>query len=160
LENGGLMIKLTMKEHKAIQRALKSPDTYRAPIHDFLSKSGLTVEGRAKKRAPVDTGRYRASIKTEVEPLVAYVGSNLKYAPFIEYGTRPHWPPLSAMQPWARRHGFPSGRGGAFLVARRIAQRGTKALMVLHSAKDDSMNDIQRFLKQAAKAIERRITSG
>ena len=154
------MVKLTMKEQKAIQRALKSPDTYREPIHTFLSKSGLKVEGRAKKRAPVDTGRYRASIKTEVEPLVAFVGSNLKYAPFIEYGTRPHWPPLSALQPWARRHGFPRGRTGAFLVARRIARRGTKALKVLHSAKDDSLHDIQRFLKQAAKAIERRIIRG
>lgn len=44
-----------------------------------------------------------------------------KYAAPLEYGSKPHWPPISALEGWAQRHGIP-----AFLVARKIAMEGTK----------------------------------
>lgn len=44
-----------------------------------------------------------------------------KYAAVQEYGSKPHWPPISALEGWAQRHGIP-----AFLVARKIATEGTK----------------------------------
>jgi len=154
------MLKLTIKENKILKKALTDPVTYRQPIDGFLRKAGFTVEGRAKKRAPVDTGRYRSSIKTEVQELRSIIGSNLVYAPFIEFGTRPHWPPLSALQPWARRHGFPRGRTGAFLVARAIARRGTKAQKVMTTSLKDSLGDIERLLKDTARDIQRRFKSG
>lgn len=44
--------------------------------------------------------------------------------------TRPHFPPIAAVQPWAMFRGFPA-RGGGFLVARAIAKKGTPIIPFL-----------------------------
>ena len=126
------------------------------PLRTFLARSGFTVEAEAKRRSPVDTGRLRASIATDVQPFMVSIGSNVKYAPFVEFGTRPHFPPLQAMQPWARRHGFPSGNAGAFLVAKAIARRGTKPKPFLVPALVNSLRQINIWLEDLGKEIEAR----
>jgi hypothetical protein len=55
--------------------------------------------------------------------LVYAVGSAAKQAPFIEFGTRPHFPPVSAIAAWCRRKGIPES--AAFPIARAIGERGT-----------------------------------
>jgi len=56
-----------------------------------MEKGVLVIEGEAKRRCPVDTGRLRASITTaasvEGEQVVATVGTNVEYAAAVEYGT-------------------------------------------------------------------------
>jgi phage gpG-like protein len=135
---------------------MADPKLVKGPLKTFLTRSGFYVQGQAKERAPVDTGRLRNSIATKVEETRALIGTNLSYAPHVEFGSRPHWPPLSAMQPWARRHGFPAGRRGAFLVARRIAQRGTKARLFLTKGLAASTNQIARYLEMMAREMEGR----
>lgn len=56
-----------------------------------LLRLGLRVQNEARKFCPVDTGRLRSSIqhvpgRDDRGPYVD-VGSNVKYAPFIEFGT-------------------------------------------------------------------------
>ena len=55
-----------------------------------LEAVGLKAEGYAKRKAPVDTGRLRNSISHAVseEESVAYIGTNVEYAPYVEMGTR------------------------------------------------------------------------
>ena len=137
------------------------PERIGGPALAFLEKAGHIVEAKAKQRAPVDRGRLRASISTQVEGhpgdiahMRAVVGTSLTYAPFVEFGTKPHWPPLSALQPWARRHGFPPGNKGAFLVARKIAQFGTPPRPYLLPALAESGNEINALLKEMAQDIE------
>jgi len=143
-----------------IRRALKDPQMVMGPIRSFLQKSGFTVEGQAKENAPVDTGRLRSSITSRVAEHQVFIGSNVEYAPYVEFGTDPHFPPLDAMQPWARRHGFPAGRSGAFLVAQAIARRGTRARAFLKPALESSAGAIKGFLGAAAREIERRWKGG
>lgn len=51
----------------------------------------LAIEGKAKEFCPVDTGRLRASLHTEVQSwLEAYVATNVEYAAAVEDGTKPH----------------------------------------------------------------------
>jgi HK97 gp10 family phage protein len=152
------MMEITFKVKGAerLSAALRDPALVEGPIRDFLEASGSVVERSAKTKAPVDTGRLKNSIISTVQGLRAVVVAGVKYAPFVEFGTRPHWPPLSAMQPWARRHGFPAGRAGAFLVARAIAQRGTKAQPFMEPALRENESRINRFLDIAARNIERR----
>lgn len=72
-----------------------------------IKRAALAVEGGAKERCPVDTGRLRASVTHEVAPdgLSAVVGTNVEYAPYIEFGTsRMHaqpflFPALEAHRP-------------------------------------------------------------
>lgn len=47
----------------------------------------IAVESEAKRRAPVDTGRLRASITHDSDATGAIVGTNVEYAPFQELGT-------------------------------------------------------------------------
>ncbi|WP_236886645.1 HK97 gp10 family phage protein [Dehalococcoides mccartyi] len=45
------------------------------------------MANRAKKATVVDTGRLRASIATQISDLSAEIGTNVEYAPFVEFGT-------------------------------------------------------------------------
>jgi len=62
-----------------------------------MSRIVLQIERDAKKNAPVDTGNLKGSIESEVRiegggagglEIAGFVGSNVKYAPFVELGTR------------------------------------------------------------------------
>lgn len=55
-----------------------------------VARSALAIQGTAKTLAPVDTGRLRNSIAVEFMDggLSARIGTNVEYAPFVEFGTR------------------------------------------------------------------------
>lgn len=52
-----------------------------------MEKCGLVAEGYAKRLCPVDTGNLRNSIAHAVQGKVAYIGTNVEYAPYVEMGT-------------------------------------------------------------------------
>jgi hypothetical protein len=56
-------------------------------ITKCLIKSCLLVENSAKEKVPVDTGALRRSITSEVKEKEGVVGTNLLYAPYVEFGT-------------------------------------------------------------------------
>ena len=56
-------------------------------IEKGLTGAALLVEGDAKLRTPVDTGNLRSSLNHTVEPTEATVGTNVEYAPYVEFGT-------------------------------------------------------------------------
>ena len=108
-------------------------------LEQYLRAAATTVMGEAKRRAPVDVGTLRTSINTRVETqgttVIAGIGSNLKYAPFMEYGTglvhdHPSWPREehlvgpSRLQAWAQRKGRGGGEFNAYSVAAAIRKRG------------------------------------
>lgn len=51
-----------------------------------LEAIGVTAVNYAKEDCPVDTGRLRASIDHAVEGEDAYIGTNVEYAPYVEFG--------------------------------------------------------------------------
>lgn len=53
----------------------------------LLERACLVVENEAKINCPVDTGQLRSSITHEVHDQVGEVGTNVEYAPYVEYGT-------------------------------------------------------------------------
>lgn len=131
-------------------------DLHGEPFLQGMRNATLLVTRDAKRYAPVDTGRLRASITPEVRisgPMTVQgiVGSNVTYAPFVELGTKPHWPPVGALEVWARRHGT-----SAFLVARAISRRGTKAVKYLERAFTDNISRIVGYLDAAVQGIVRR----
>ena len=56
-------------------------------IQKGLQKAVLVVERQAKEDCPVDTGRLRASITSEVSGDEGKVGTNVEYAADVEFGT-------------------------------------------------------------------------
>lgn len=55
-----------------------------------FEKIGLAGERYAKKACPVDTGRLRSSISHtyDVNLEEVFIGTNVEYAPYVEFGTR------------------------------------------------------------------------
>ncbi len=52
-----------------------------------LEAIGARAETHAKALTPVDTGNLRNSMAHAVSGDTAYIGSNVEYAPYVEYGT-------------------------------------------------------------------------
>ena len=106
------------------------------PFQMGMARATLRVERSAKLKAPVDTGRLRASITPEVRQVSGgwegVVGSIVKYAPFQELGTRPHFVPAQYIGRWSQRHGL--GGGGLFVSG--------KAQPFLQPAFDDNLSKI------------------
>jgi len=146
---------LSDDELKDVQRQMKNKKFIGGPLKDFLSSSVFEVEAIAKEDAPVDTGRYRGSITTDVAPTQAVVGSNLEYAPTLEFGQRPgKRPPVEPIEKWARRKGFTNPRGAAFSIARRIFQQGREGYKTLTRAMDTASPKIDMHLRSMISAIE------
>lgn len=57
-----------------------------------LESIGQEAEGYAKDDVPVDTGRLRNSIAHTVNDSeqAVYIGTNVEYAPYVEYGEYQH----------------------------------------------------------------------
>lgn len=56
-------------------------------LKSALTESALVVETSAIKKVPVDTGQLKGSITSEILYDRARVGTNVEYAPYVEYGT-------------------------------------------------------------------------
>lgn len=124
------------------------------PARSFLNRWAIATERQAKANAPVGvTGNLRRSLTHDVDsgefPTSARVGTNTTYAPYVHEGTRPHWPPIAAITPWARKKGIPP-----YLVARSIARKGTKAQPFLRDAADSTEGRIPGWLALMASEIE------
>ena len=68
-------------------------DGIKEAIQRALVRIGLECEGYAKKLCHVITGRLQNSITHYVDGDSVYVGTNVEYAPFVEFGTsksKPH----------------------------------------------------------------------
>lgn len=57
-------------------------------LQDAVAKFAFSVERESKKVTPVDTGRLRASIATDVGTLRATIAPHTNYAVFVHEGTR------------------------------------------------------------------------
>lgn len=108
-------MKLTVKmQEKSVKNALRKFDLYNKKsqkgIVDEINRAGLLIETEAKKNAPVDHGRLRASIHNETKNsqgfrysdstgkkydgsltskpkgLGVVVGTNVEYAAAVEFG--------------------------------------------------------------------------
>jgi HK97 gp10 family phage protein len=83
-----IIVKLDRKNSNALRKIEELGGNLRSAIRKALERSAMSVQSQAKLLAPVDTGRLRASIDRRIEGRTAYVGTNLDYAPYVEYGTR------------------------------------------------------------------------
>lgn len=78
-------------------------------VKKALDRAGLIVENDAKRRCPVGkTGLLRNSIQHRVENSgwenACYVGTNVEYAPYVEFGTGIHAANGDGRQtPWVYR---------------------------------------------------------
>lgn len=119
-----------------------------------LREAGMLVEAEAKARVPVRTGNLRRSIGSIVEPItgrpVSTVFASARYAPFVEFGTRPHTPPIGPLRRWARGKDVSAGA-----VWAAIRKRGTKPHPFMEPALEDKRAQVVERMNQAIEAALR-----
>ncbi len=161
-------IQVTVTGLEPLLKRLDDPQVRQA-LHRRMNEATILVANQAKINAPVDTGRLRASIHNRVEDVsngvIGRVGPNVFYGPYMEFGTgtqsdfpgrtgKHHWPPVSALQVWAGRHGFANG----FIVARIIGRRGgLKPRRYLRRALQSKLRQALDRLALAAQDVAKRI---
>ena len=106
----------------------------------------------AKPYPPINSGHYKASWKwwDGGDENTILVGTDSPYRPELEYGSRPHFPPLSPIALWAQRKFGLSpedAKKAAFAIARKIAKVGTKPRYINLG----SQNEFQKILNQSVK---------
>lgn len=81
------------------------------------------------------------------------------YWKYIEYDTKPHWPPVDKIQEWIRikpvlprpdNNGkLPTPDQLAFLIGRKISEDGTKGTNDLHNAVEEVNNEFMARIEEA-----------
>lgn len=129
-------------------------ETMAAAVSAAVIASAARIEGRAKEKAPVDTGNLRNSIQhRRTGPLEAQVEPGAEYAAAVEFGTgvfstdpeADHQPIV--IEPRERRAlSWP----GAEHPVRRVVQQGQPARPYLVPAAEEER---QRFAAAVAAAL-------
>lgn len=113
---------------------MQMPDVAARELHAFMVRTTAHLQTEVQERTPTTHGTLRASIFGEVRAFDAgfgvegLVGTTLAYAPAVELGTKPHFPPIEPLVDWARQKLALSGteaRRAAHAIARKIARKGT-----------------------------------
>lgn len=141
---------------EAIGKALDGAemrDTMRDATMMLTTEAQLNLVGyQSSGVGGVDTGNLRSRISPGVEHTIygwlGRVGTNVPYAPFVEYDTSPHFPPLSALEGWARRHGT-----SAWLVAKGIARHGTKGKHFLGKATKENRQRVYDMFEKTVRLV-------
>ena len=146
-----------------LRRKLRS-EVAATPTRKFLQRSGDSIIGKAKPLTPVNTGTLRRSIDKEVStgtpvPTYVKVGSNIEYAPFVEFGRGPgKAPPYAAIEYWYRRKNQTGPTEEVFPAVRAIqlaiARRGVKARPYLAPGFEQAVPVIQRHAVTWARELE------
>lgn len=115
--------------------------------------SGLDIMRKAKQNLKDmkkwDTGNAANSMMMKLENagFSALVGPTAPYAVYIEFGARPHFPPLDALEGWAKRHGFDS----AWPICLAISKRGIPETPFLGPAFQDVEKEYYKNLIKLLK---------
>ena len=74
-------------------------------VNRGLKAIGEQAVGYAQELCPVDTGNLRGSITYAVEGDDCYIGTNVEYAPYIEFGTGVYAETGGRQTPWVYQKG-------------------------------------------------------
>ena len=159
---------LTFAGMDALRRGFaEAPDATRRELLGAMTQGTLLMEREAKDRMPKATGMTAASIASDAFAtpvgVIGTVGSSQPSATFVELGTRPHRPSVEALVPWVRAVlGVPAKRerSVAFLVARKIARKGTKAQRPFGDAIASTESQVLRMLEDAAGRVASQLAGG
>lgn len=151
-----ISVTIVLKNQMEIERAFREfPEKSAREFDKAVRRSARKLaEGvRGSRLTPADTGKMKNTIREHRIGKMAFaVRSGVNYALFVHEGTKPHFPPPSALKRWAIAHGMP---GAEFAIARKIAQRGTKRRPFFEWAlRGGLQRAIDRLMVEALKRIK------
>jgi HK97 gp10 family phage protein len=146
------MITMRVSGLKEFQKGITNAQSGNMQKHfsSAMEDSVRTIASRAKRNAPSFRGDLQISIKGIVERWnKGIVGTprSMRYARYVEEGTRPHYVPARALFAWAKFKG--KGVGFAYAVAKTIEKKGSKAHPFLKPAFESEQNQVLKFFNRA-----------
>lgn len=165
----GVEVKLNWRHGDAPKNVARDLKQLGEKTKDTTTDAGKetvhAIQQGARRNVPVDTGRLYSSIKTSIDvegPLIrGAVGSNVKYAPYVEYGTRPHkigyglrfkWPDA----PPSERAYFKSIGSWPYVMYRTVSHPGTDPTFFLSRAVEAQRPELWNRLRRAVRVAGRR----
>lgn len=101
-----------------------------------------------------------SDVSASGETVTGIVGTPAKYAEPVEYGTKPHFPPLEPLQYWVEKKlGLPEkeAKSVAFLIARKISKEGTEGAHMFEDAWTEHKDKVEQILNEISDEVMRRI---
>ena len=121
-----------------------------------LYKVNLAMSGRPASGRLSNSLNYKVGIGTNV---YAVDISLLDYWKYIESGTRPHWPPVSAIREWIKvkpviprpmaNGKLPTESQLAFLIGRKISRVGTEGINDFERANQEIFSRMEMSIAEA-----------
>jgi len=157
-------IEFDTRQTEILARGLqRMPELTQREMSVSLQEVLSLLEREVKERTPVGVGGaggLRGSVTHAMSGIAASgiagkVYSPLSYAIPVELGTKPHFPPVEPLVDWVQaKLGVPpnEARAVAFLVARKIATKGTEGR---HMFEDAFRENTQQILRRLDAAIQR-----
>jgi len=148
-----------MAEVEGVQQVIRNLSRIKKETFNQIVSACQFVQAKvvndARAAAPVHLTTLRQSIlpgEIEVrnDNVVALVVAEAEYASFVEFGTRPHFPPVDALKDWAAAK--LGDEGLAFPVARAIGERGTRPQPFLGPA---LLKNQTTFRREVARAVKK-----
>lgn len=132
-------------------------------LEDYMEEVSRVYKGKLTSSGHKATGKLIGSVKASVQiGSTQYIGE-LKledYWKYIEYGTKPHWPPPQALLKWIQAKPIlpraingitPSKDQLAYLIGRKISKTGTKAGGELGNTIDEVNATYRPIIEQAVE---------
>ena len=145
----------------------QAPEVTRRELLTAMTQGTLLVEREVKDGMPRVTGMTAASVASDAFTtpvgVIGTVGSSQPSASFLELGTKPHMPPVEALVPWVKAVlGVEPkrARSVAYLVARKIARKGTKAQKPFDKAIAATEGQVLRMFEDAAGRVAVHLAGG
>jgi hypothetical protein len=148
----------------------KAPDVVREELYGAMEESLIGLQAAVQDLTPVGAyGLLRQSelaqpVEALADQVIGVVGTSLQYAEAVELGTKPHFPPIEALEDWvkAKLHVDDADvKRVAFLVARKISISGTPAIGMFHRGLNKTREQIaQRFELARNRIVERLAIKG
>jgi hypothetical protein len=130
----------------------RAPEVMARRIDAKLSRGAEEVARDGKRNAPKAFSNLVNSIRADnIGPLHYRVSEGMNYGRAVEEGTRPHMPNSENLIPWVERVLGVRGkeaRRKAFLIARAISRRGTRAQAYMRPAADANRSRLFELANQ------------
>jgi len=164
-----MMVKIDLEGFAELDAAwAKAPEIVREEMTAAMWESELLLEREVKEKTPVGVGGaggLKGSIAAQqpeisADVVLGVVGTAMAHAVPVEIGTKPHFPPVQPLEDWViHKLGVPEkdAHGVAFLVARKIAARGTLAVGMFHRAFNEQRPKVEAIFTAARGRIAERL---
>lgn len=155
----------TMRDYAAYLK--QAPQIVMEEIATSLQEALSLLEREIKDRMPTGaTGLLRGSVTHQLiaqargQEIAGKVFSPLSYAAPVELGTKPHFPPIAPLRDWVEKKlglSKSESRSVAFLIARKIAKKGTKPQKSFETGFRDNTEQVNAILGRGLARIRARL---